>query len=92
MDKISIERIQTQHPSIRSKAENRRPNGTFRIEPLHQVHDALIGQFDAEDLEWARVKIREYFNNPIKIAGTELVIPFEGGYGRNWLDTKTNKL
>ena len=72
--------------------ENRRPNGTFRIEPLHQVHDALIGQFDAEDLEWARGKIREYFNNPITIAGTELVIPFDGGYGKHWLDTKTNKL
>ena len=72
--------------------ENRRADGTFRIEPLHQVHDALIGQFAESDLEWAKGKIREYFNNPITIAGTELVIPFEGGYGKNWLDTKTNKL
>lgn len=72
--------------------ENRRSDGSFRIEPLHQVHDALIGQFAIEDLEWARGKIHSYFENPITIAGTTLVIPFEGGYGDNWLDTKKHSL
>lgn len=72
--------------------ENRRPDNTLRIEPLHQVHDALIGQFDETDLEWAKTKIHSYFNNPIEISGTSLVIPFEGGYGANWLDTKKHAL
>lgn len=56
----------------------------LRIEPLHQVHDALIGQFRIEDTEWAVARIRHYFNNPLTIAGISLVIPFEGAYGPSW--------
>jgi len=56
----------------------------LRIEPLHQVHDAVCGQFKQEDTEWACAKIRSYFNNPIRIAGLDIVIPFDGGYGANW--------
>lgn len=72
--------------------ENRRSDNTLRIEPLHQVHDAIIGQFDENDLEWARAKIHSYFDNPVDISGTTLVIPFEGGYGTDWLNTKKNEL
>lgn len=65
------------------------PNGGFlrrrhRVEPLHQVHDALIGQFRMEDVSWAVPKIREWFNNKLHIAGVEVTIPFDGKYGPSW--------
>ncbi len=58
----------------------------FRAEPLHQVHDALIGQFHKDDVAWALPKIREWFNNPLIIAGQTITIPFEGNYGLSWGD------
>jgi uracil-DNA glycosylase family 4 len=62
----------------------------LRIEPLHQVHDALIGQFPIVDTAWAVGKIKSWFNNKLIIAGQEIVIPFEGAYGTNWaLDEKS---
>lgn len=54
------------------------------IEPLHQVHDALIGQFPKDRTEWAVAKIRSWFNNELVIANTKVVIPFEGAYGPSW--------
>lgn len=63
--------------------ENR--NGrSLVIEPLHQVHDALIGQFPKERAEWAVGKIRAYFQNELIIANTKVVIPFDGAYGPSW--------
>lgn len=59
-------------------------NRSFIVEPLHHVHDALCGQFHKRDLEWAREHIRKWFNNPITIAGRQIVIPFGGAYGPNW--------
>jgi len=56
----------------------------LRIEPLHQVHDALVGQFRIEDTSWAVTKIKSYFNNPLIIAGQKITIPFEGNYGTSW--------
>lgn len=56
----------------------------FRVEPLHQVHDALIVQFHIEDTAWAVGKLNEWFNNPITIAGQSITIPFEGNYGPSW--------
>jgi uracil-DNA glycosylase family 4 len=64
----------------------------FRIEPLHQVHDALIGQFRKEDTEWAVVKIRQWFDNSLTIAGQRIVIPFEGNYGPSWGDQSVGKI
>ena len=64
--------------------ENRRPDGSIIIEPLHQVHDALCGQFPQPQTEWAIKKIFEWFQNPIQIGSTSLIIPFEGGYGPSW--------
>ena len=63
--------------------ENRQES-KLRIEPLHQVHDALIGQFRTEDLEWAKVKIKQWFDNPIIVAGQKIIIPYEGNYGTSW--------
>lgn len=65
--------------------ENRTADGRgLIIQPLHQVHDAVVGQFPSDRAEWAKAKIREYFNNPITIAGIRLVVPFEGNYGESW--------
>jgi DNA polymerase I-like protein with 3'-5' exonuclease and polymerase domains len=41
----------------------------LRVEPLHQVHDEMVVQFRQEDTEWAKTKIKQWFNNPITIAG-----------------------
>jgi len=64
--------------------DNRRPDGSLIIEPLHQVHDAVLGQFPIELTDWATMKIRSYFNNPLTIANMSITIPFDGGYGRSW--------
>ena len=67
-------------------------HSTLRIEPLHQVHDALLGQFKIEDTEWAIGKIKSYFANTLMIAGIPIVIPFEGNYGTDWaLDEESKK-
>lgn len=58
--------------------------GSLLIEPLHQVHDALNGQWPIFLRDWARAKVRTYFQNPITIAGTTLTIPFDGAYGPSW--------
>ena len=72
--------------------ENRIGNKLI-IEPLHQVHDALIGQFPKEKTEWAKTKIRGYFNNELTIAGQKIVIPFEGDFGSSWGNMlKENKI
>jgi len=56
----------------------------FRYELLHQVHDALIGQFHPDDLDWVRQKKTQWFNQPLTIAGIPITIPFAGGYGLSW--------
>lgn len=71
--------------------QNILPNNQLIIQPLHQVHDALCGQFPQDRLEWAKAKIRHYFDNKITIGGREIVIPFDGGYGTSWGELK-NKL
>jgi hypothetical protein len=64
--------------------ENRRPDGSLIIEPLHQVHDALCGQWPQSRQDWARAKLRSYFDNTLTIAGLEVRIPFDGAYGLSW--------
>ena len=64
--------------------ENRRPDGGLIVEPLHSVHDALVTQFKKDNVEWATKKLKEWFNNPLTIAGQRIVIPFDGKYGESW--------
>lgn len=68
------------------------PKSRLKIEPLHQVHDALLGQFPIEDTTWAVGKIQSYFANTLIIAGQKITIPFEGGYGRSWGQLKTGTI
>jgi len=64
--------------------ENRRDDGSLIIEPLHQMHDSLNGQFPIPSEEWAVPKIGNYFRITLVIAGEHVVIPFEGAYGSSW--------
>lgn len=72
--------------------ENRYSNGALIIEPLHQVHDALLGQFPQDRTEWAVEKIRSYFSTPLRIANREIIIPYEGAYGTDWKNLKVGKI
>lgn len=67
-------------------------NTRLRIEPLHQVHDALVCQFNKERTPWALDQIKSYFANPLIIAGLELTIPFDGKYGSSWGNLKEGKI
>ena len=78
--------LQVQYPN------ERQTKTKLRIEPLHQVHDALIGQFKITDTPWAVDKIKSYFTNEITIAGIKLIIPFEGGYGPSWGNLKVGEI
>lgn len=69
-----------------------RDRTTLRVEPLHTVHDALCGQFHKSHTPWAADKIKSWFNNPLIIAGQEITIPYEGGYGTSWGSLKEGKL
>lgn len=60
--------------------------GSLLIEPLHQVHDALCVQWPSFLRDWARAKMKTYFNNPLTIAGTKITIPFDGTWGKSWGD------
>ncbi len=64
--------------------ENHNPDGSLIIEPLHGVHDSVVGQFPIPLVVWALPKIREYHQNTLIIAGAPVIIPFEGAYGTSW--------
>lgn len=66
--------------------ENRRPDGSLVIEPLHQVHDAMCVQWPKTCRDWARAKVRSYFQNELTIAGIKITIPFDGAFGPSWGD------
>lgn len=63
---------------------NRRSDNSLIIQPLHQVHDALLGQFPCDQEQWAISKLTSYFDIEIDIAGIPIKIPFEGEYGTDW--------
>jgi hypothetical protein len=54
------------------------------VEPLHARGDGFLVQGPAERRDWAVAKLREWFSNPLTIAGFEVVIPVEVRCGPNW--------
>jgi hypothetical protein len=74
--------------SVESKDSKTATQYNLKVQPLHTVHDALIGQFRKEDVSFATAKIRHWFNNSLEIAGQKIVIPFEGAYGESWGNLK----
>jgi hypothetical protein len=73
-DPDEIHRILTTRPTT----------SILHAEPLHQIHDAVAGQFFQSITEWAIAHLRVWFCNPLTIAGQKITIPFEGGYGPDW--------
>jgi len=71
--------------------QNRAKSGWLHCDPLLQVHDALAGQNHSAARSWAHGKLRGYFDTKLIIHGIDVLIPADGGWGRNWHDTK-NKL
>jgi len=65
---------------------NRRADGSLIIEPLHQVHDALCGQWPIDQRDFAIERLKSYFAEPVTIARQQIHIPFEGNYGPTWED------
>ena len=68
--------------------ENRVEGKKLKVEPLHTVHDSILGQFHKSLTPWACEKIRSAFDNELQIANTKVVIPFEGHYGISWGNLK----
>lgn len=66
--------------------------GVLRVEPVHQVHDELLVQFKISDTSWALTKIKQWFDNPIIIAGQKITIPYDGSYGTNWAMDEHSKV
>lgn len=64
----------------------------LRAEPLHQVHDSILGQFKVTDTTWAVDKIKQWYNNPIIISDQRITIPFEGTFGTNWAFDSSSKV
>ncbi len=64
--------------------ENRTEYGDLKLEPILCVHDSLLGQAKDVYEEWAKARIKTYFDNEIEIAGIPITIPAEGTIGRDW--------
>lgn len=67
---------------------NRTSRGGLFVEPLIQVHDALCGQFRTGHRSFAAERMKDWFHAPLRVAGTEVLIPVDAKYGPNWKDTK----
>lgn len=63
---------------------NRLQDGGFIVEPLHTVHDSLLTQWRRANVDYAKAKMVEWFDNPIQIAQERIVIPASGSYGPDW--------
>lgn len=79
--------VNEERPSLASKS-----TVALRVEPVHQVHDELLVQFKIKDTDWAKTKIKEWFDNPIIIAGQKITIPYDGSYGTNWAMDSESKV
>ena len=64
--------------------DNRRESGHLRVECLHTVHDALVGQFRDDELAFAANSIDRWFNVDVVVAGIRIKIPSDGAYGKSW--------
>ncbi len=64
----------------------------FKVEPIHQVHDELVMQWKIEDTEFAKTKIKSWFNNTMTVANQKIMIPFDGAYGTAWSMDKQHKI
>ncbi len=72
--------------------ENRRPDGTLRVEPLLMVHDSLIkGVRDAADIDFCKSAVKRWFNHEMNVNGIKFVIPANSTGGPDWLHQGAEK-
>lgn len=99
-DKLNIQTMSQVQPDSQGRTDTElsntgnnstTPRVRLRVEPIHQVHDEFLSQFRISDTSWALTKIRQWFNNPIRIAGVEVTIPFDGAYGTDWSMSEESK-
>lgn len=64
--------------------ENRRADGSLRVEPLLLVHDSNVSQWRVEDTDFARAKLSAWFQNEVVVANQTLTIPAGGTFGPSW--------
>lgn len=55
-----------------------------KVQVLAQVHDAVLGQIDIENVEEYSGKVIDCMINPLEINGRELIIPASIDVGDNW--------
>jgi len=71
--------------------ENRHADGSLRVEPLLLVHDSNVGQAPLEEMDFAKRKLPEWFDNPLQIAHETITIPASSTWGLDWKN-QDNKL
>jgi hypothetical protein len=81
VDGLVVEAYETWQATLKGTS------GGLIVEPLHQVHDALCGQWPTSRRDWAAAKMHEWFQNDLTIAGYKITIPFEGAFGPSWGET-----
>lgn len=64
--------------------QNRTADGCLVVKPILMFYDALIGEFPIAATDFAKAKIREWFNNTVKICGFPITVSYEGHYGPSW--------
>ncbi len=64
----------------------------LKVEPMHFVHDELVEQWRRALTAWAIDKTKQWFNNPMQIAGQTITIPFDGAYGTAWSMDEHHKI
>lgn len=83
-DKENRKRVSGQQQGFTETDNLQSRNCQLRVQPLHQVHDAICGQFRKDDTSWAVGRIKQYYNTPLQIANQTITIPFDGDYGPSW--------
>lgn len=77
--------------SMWTDPENRRSDGTLRVEPLLCVHDSIVKQCQPVDIEFARVAVKRWFNHEMTVNGIKFVIPANSTGGPDWLHQGADK-
>lgn len=60
------------------------PRSTPYVQPLLQIHDAILVQFRQEHTAAAGRKLVEWFSNSIRIGNITVTIPVDAKHGPNW--------
>jgi cation transport regulator ChaB len=70
--------------SLYNDPDNRRVDGSLRVEVLHSVHDELVMQWRIEDTDFTKAKVPVWFHVPLLVAGQKVLLGYDGSYSYNW--------